>query len=388
MQRKLAIITTHPIQYNAPFFKLLSLQKTIQLKVFYTWGEEAVKKFDPGFEQVVEWNIPLLEGYDFCFVENTASNPGSHHFSGIDNPGLISMIKNWNPVAILVYGWSFKSHLRTLRHFKNKVPVFFRGDSTLVDKESPIKKFARALFLNWVYRHVDVAFYAGTENKAYFRKHRLKEAQLVFMPHAIDNDRFRQSAEAGRNQYGDLFEGAGSKERSVRFLYAGKFTENKNVLLLVDAFLEAGLKDAQLLLVGNGPLEGELKARAEGSEQIKFLPFQNQAQMPALLSVADVVVLPSKQAETWGLIINEAMACGKAVLVSSACGCATDLVHPNKNGLVFRNNDKGGLVRALRELAKKKDVLCAMGRRSADIIGDWSFEKGVSALTAVCETLK
>ncbi len=88
--KRLAIITTHPIQYNAPLFKLLSKRNNISIKVFYTWGEAVLqKKYDPGFGKTIEWDIPLLEGYEYTFVENTAKKPGSHHFSGIDNPRLI-----------------------------------------------------------------------------------------------------------------------------------------------------------------------------------------------------------------------------------------------------------------------------------------------------------
>ncbi|MGN6533252.1 MAG: glycosyltransferase family 1 protein, partial [Ginsengibacter sp.] len=84
---RLAIITTHPIQYNAPLFSLLAKRNTINIKVFYTWGEKVLQdKFDPGFGKNINWDIPLLEGYDFQFVSNISADPGSHHFGGIDNP--------------------------------------------------------------------------------------------------------------------------------------------------------------------------------------------------------------------------------------------------------------------------------------------------------------
>jgi len=67
--KKLAIITTHPIQYYAPIFKLLSERKKIEICVFYTWGKDALKdKFDVGFGKKIEWDIPLLEGYNYNFL--------------------------------------------------------------------------------------------------------------------------------------------------------------------------------------------------------------------------------------------------------------------------------------------------------------------------------
>ena len=114
--KRLAIITTHPIQYNAPLFKLIQERGNIQVKVFYTWGEAVLKnKFDPGFGQHISWDIPLLDGYDYSFEKNISTNPGSHHFKGIDNPDLIGNITAWNADAVLVYGWCFKSHLKAIR---------------------------------------------------------------------------------------------------------------------------------------------------------------------------------------------------------------------------------------------------------------------------------
>src|ERR1700744_5873743 len=103
--KRVVIISTHPIQYNAPLFKLLSERKNVQVKVFYTWGQAQTKVYDPGFGKEREWDIPLLDGYDYEFIENTSAKPGSHHFNGIINPGLIKKIETYNPDDILVIGW-------------------------------------------------------------------------------------------------------------------------------------------------------------------------------------------------------------------------------------------------------------------------------------------
>src|SRR6185312_6093732 len=167
--KRLAIVTTHPIQYNAPLFELLTKRNKIDIKVFYTWGETVLKrKYDPGFGKVIKWDIPLLEGYEYEFLANISSEKDSHHFNGIENPNIIKKINNYHPDAVLVYGWSFKSHLKVLRYYKNKIPVLFRGDSTLLDKKSWILSLKRNLFLRWVYRHIDFALYVGKNNYDYF----------------------------------------------------------------------------------------------------------------------------------------------------------------------------------------------------------------------------
>ena len=118
---KIAIVTSHPIQYNAPWFRLLAASGRIRPKVFYTWGEAGHgSKYDPDFKREIEWNIPLLEGYDYTFVKNIAKVPGSHHFKGLINPTLNDEIMQWQPDAVLVFGWNFHSHLRCLRFFHHK----------------------------------------------------------------------------------------------------------------------------------------------------------------------------------------------------------------------------------------------------------------------------
>src|SRR5688500_7891804 len=103
--KNLAIITSHPIQYNAPLFKLLALRKKLNVKVFYTWGETVLQnKFDPGFNRTIEWDLPLLEGYAYEFLDNAATDKGTHHFNGIINPVIIGRIRAFQPDALLIYG--------------------------------------------------------------------------------------------------------------------------------------------------------------------------------------------------------------------------------------------------------------------------------------------
>ena len=188
--KKLAIITTHPIQYNAPLFKLISDREKIKIKVFYTWEQSNEKVYDEKFGREIKWDIPLLEGYEYIFVKNTAKNQGSGHFRGVINPTLIKEIKNWQADAVLVFGWNHHSHYKVMRYFKGKIPVYFRGDSTLLDEKLGLKTVLRRFWLKFVYRYIDYALYVGTNNKQYYLKHGIKKKQLVFEPHAIDNELF------------------------------------------------------------------------------------------------------------------------------------------------------------------------------------------------------
>jgi glycosyltransferase involved in cell wall biosynthesis len=378
-KKRLAIVTTHPIQYNAPLFKLLSERNIITVRVFYTWGKEASeKKYDPGFGKVIDWDIPLLEGYDYEFLENTADVKGSHHYRGIINPDIISRIDAFGPDAVLVFGWSFVSHMKVLRHYSRNKMVIFRGDSTLLDKSNLIKNSIRLLFLKWVYRLIDYALYVGSNNYDYFKKTGLKNSQLIFAPHAIDNKRFSESASLKKGEAMAIRKSLEISEERIVFLFAGKLEEKKDPGTLLKAFEKSGISDqADLVVVGNGKLENELKSAFRQNQSIHFVDFKNQSEMPAVYRMADVFVLPSRgPGETWGLSVNEAMACGKAVLVSDKCGCAIELVDNGKNGYVFNAGDLEGLVEKLKEyIVLGTSKLKEMGEASEIKISDFTYDR-------------
>lgn len=378
--RRLAIVTTHPIQYYAPIFQLLSRRGKIDLKVFYTIGmANYASKIDPGFGRSVDWDIPLLDGYPYSWADNSAADPGTRDFRGIVTPKLVNQLNEWEPDAILVFGWAYLSHLKILLHFKNKVPVYFRGDSTVLNEPLGIKKILKLVFLRWVYSHVDHVFFVGINNKAYFTRYGLKNTQLTFAPHAIDNERFVIDRGGESSQ---LRRSLDLEDQDILILYAGKFEMVKNVPLLLSAFIALNRANVHLLLVGNGEYEIQLKNAASKSpmpDNIHFLDFKNQTYMPVIYQSADLFCLPSKS-ESWGLSVNEAMACGKAILASDKVGCAADLVKPGENGAVFRSDDADSLTQCLRLLTADRTALTDMGKRSRSMIAQWSFLNIVKAI--------
>jgi glycosyltransferase involved in cell wall biosynthesis len=373
MKRRLAIISSHPIQYNAPFFALLAKEPNIELMVFYTWGESSLgEKYDPDFGKVIEWDIPLLEGYNYTFVNNTSSDPGSHLFKGIINPSLNQEIEAWNPDVVWVWGWAFDSHLKAMRHFKGKVPVWFRGDSTLLDepKGFSFKKIIRRIFLTWVYRHVDKAFYVGTQNKAYFKKHGLKESQLVYAPHAVDINRFSDESGEKTSHALEWRKELGFSESDFVILFAGKFEPKKNPNFMLELSKQISSPSIKFLMVGNGILEGELKSDSRNDSRVVFLDFQNQSVMPILYRVADLFMLPSLgPGETWGLAINEALASGTKVLASEFCGGAINLIN-DENGSFF--NPKRDLI-YVQNYAEKKCLNMNSGKTRNSLLAGHSY---------------
>nr|WP_199076968.1 glycosyltransferase family 4 protein [Pedobacter sp. ASV19] len=369
LQTKLAILISHPIQYYAPFFQLLT--KSITLKVFYTCGTTSL--YDRNFLCQINWDISLLEGYDYTFLTNTAKHPGTHHFWGIINPDARQKIEEFNPRHLLIYGWSSHSHFNILRHFKGKVKTIFRGDSILQNKLPLWKRPFKKIFLTWLYTHADTILYAGTNNKAYFKHYGVKDEKLHFLPHSIDNDRFGSTGSRT-----SIRKCLGLKETDLLVLFAGKFNKGKNPVFLLKAFKKICKKNDHLLYVGSGSLEALLKKEAKTHTNIHILPFQNQKIMPCFYKSCDLFCLPSRH-ETWGLSINEAMACGKAVLVSDQCGAAADLVKVT-NGMVFKNNNLNDLTTKLQKLLQSKEELDRAGIASAELISKWNFHEQVKSI--------
>ncbi len=383
---RLAIITTHPIQYNAPFFKLLGQQPEWQIKVYYTWGQSQEQVFDPGFGKEIKWDLPLLEGYDYEFVPNIASKPGSHHFFGINNPSLSTIVKSFNPDYILIYGWNFVSHLKILQFYQGSAKLLFRGDSVLLNENntSPLKKIIRQVILKWVYRRIEYALYVGSANRAYYERFGVNRSRLVFMPHAIDHLRFRTNDPLAIEASAMLWrQKLGLPLEKLVFLFAGKFEKIKNVALLIHAFRQLKGTHIQLLLIGNGSEETYLKQLAEGDDRINFLGFQNQSKMPEVYRLGDVLILPSLS-ETWGLCINEAFACSRPAIVSSKVGCAMDLIQPGDTGWVFDCNDVQMLRFCMESAIEKgKSGLQNMGKNAQEFIRKWSYSAGVAAFKQI-----
>lgn len=375
MKKKLAIISSHPIQYNAPLFALLARSEVLDIRVFYTWSQSRESLFDKDFGKTIQWDIPLLEGYPNEFVENVSLKPGPGSFKGIVCPGLNRMIQDWGAEALLVYGWNYHAHYNAMKYFKGRIPVWFRGDSTLLDETPGLKPALRRLVLRFVYRNADFAMYVGENNRRYFLKHGFHADHLFFAPHAIDNARFSDASGLMQIEAEKWRAELGIRADEVVALFVGKFEPKKDPLLLIRAALQLNKPGLHFIFVGNGALEPQMKELTKGRKEFHFIPFQNQSRMPAVYYMSDILALPSRgPGETWGLVVNEAMACGKAVLVSDKTGCATDLVKPGENGYVMASGDVSACIDLLDKMSVSREAAREMGNVSRKIIAPWSFE--------------
>ncbi|RYE55226.1 MAG: glycosyltransferase family 1 protein [Sphingobacteriales bacterium] len=233
----------------------------------------------------------------------------------------------------------------------------------------------KSALLKIIYSKIDLAFYPGERSKAYFKKYGVEKSKLRWLPHAIDNNRF---SEPRLEKARAIRENLGLKETDILFLFAGKLDNNKNPEILVRAFEQVQLENAYLLIVGNGEKEVYLRSLVT-DHRIYFADFQNQGQLPEYYQACDVFCLPSKS-ETWGLGVNEAMSCGKAILISDKVGCGPDLVENGENGYIFKSNDQHDLADKMAALNDRKKI-DIFGRNSLRKIADFSFSKQVEIIS-------
>lgn len=368
---RLAFVVSHPIQYYVPLYRRLAQRTDLQIKVFFTWHIGGPGAQDHGFKKAVAWDIPLTEGYEFELMTNVAMAPGTHRFWGLCNPSLISSVTSWKPDAIHLTGYAYASHLGAMRAFHRAgIPLLFRGDSLLPRKPQGARGQLKRALLRRVYGWVEGCLYVGRKNAEYYREFGVPESRLFYCPHSIEVERFAEPSETLEKKADEWRRQLGIASDRIVVLFAGKFEKVKQPLALMRAFRECATKQPQLLLimVGDGELGAEVKRMAsESPDAFRVLPFQNQTRMPMVYRLGHLFVLPSLS-ETWGLAVNEAMACGRPVLVSDGVGCGPDLVREGETGAIFPADDWAAFRGVLTTVTQNRKRLAAMGanaRRSS-----------------------
>jgi glycosyltransferase involved in cell wall biosynthesis len=348
---RLAILTSHPIQYYAPLFRELALRT--DLHVFFAHKATPAQQARAGFDTAFEWDIDLTSGYAYSYLKNIARSPGGSHFWGCDTPEIGAELAKLGPFDVLLtLGWHLKSFLQGIWAAKRLgIPVMVRGDSHLETPRGVIKRTAKNAVYPSFLRRFDAALYVGKHSRAYYEYYRYPAERLFFSPHCVDTLWFAQRAtcKAGLSLRASL--GIDAQEKVA--LFAGKLVPFKRPLDVIEACAMLGDwgVPVHLLVAGSGEMEGAMRQRAAAlGVSLHLLGFQNQTAMPAAYAAVDALILPSTARETWGLVCNEALACGTPIVVSDACGCAPDLAGDGAPGRVFPLADIRSLADTVREV--------------------------------------
>lgn len=337
----LGVLATHPIQYQAPLYRALA--RELDLHVYFAHRQTAEGQADAGFGVAFEWDVPLTDGYDHTFLTNRSRRPGTATFNGCDTPEITDVVRAGRFDAFLVTGWNKKSYWQAMTAcWRTGTPLLVRGDSHLGTPRSAVKRVVKEVAYRAFIPRFGGYLIVGERAREYFRHYGADPGRMHFVPHFVDADFFRSRAEAADRPA--LRERYGLAPDARVVLFAGKFTDVKRPVDFVEAVGALARREGGVegLMVGDGPLRAELEAAvARTDAPVRLVGFLNQSEMPGAYAVADALALPSVS-ETWGLVVNEAMACGLPVAVSDTVGCAPDLVDEGRTGTVYPT--AGGVV--------------------------------------------
>ncbi len=385
MPYRLAIVASHVIQYQDPFFRLLAEDAEVDLTVLYCSRRGAETYRDEDMKTSLAWDIDLLQGYRYRFLRNLARDDNAG-YTRLINPGIVpALIRGRYDAVIFMFGWgAITALLGMATCWLTRTPFFLYGDSSFPPPERTLRAKVRAWLLRRLFARATGFMVSGKLNADYYRHYGGDERTFFLLPWAVDNDRFAAAPpDALRERYA-------IPSDSVVILFSAKLVPRKDPMTLLRAFeAMTNRSRATLVFMGEGELRGELEtyAREHHIENVRFIGFVNQRDIAGHYAMSDVFVLPSVY-EPRGAVINEAMACGLPVIVTDRCGSIGDIVQENDNAFVYPAGDAVALRDALDKVASDDKLRARMARRSREIIADWDFGRGVRGVRQMLDWVK
>lgn len=375
---KLGILVSHPIQYFVPVYRALSERPDVSLLVLYRTRMGVDAYYDPGFGQTVQWDIPLLDGYESHFLSKKTTLTGYELV-------IVKELLCRRFDVLIVHGYNSLTNLLAVLAAKLiGTRVFVRGDTRLQQHHLSAPLWKR-LFKRFVFKTFDGVLAIGSLNRAYYAAFGVAEERFFFAPFCVDNTIFSLQPEERQIQRRKYRRTLGLPEDCTVVLYAAKLISRKRPADLVRAFalVAPHFPDAWLVMAGSGEEEHNLRSMvgALGVEHIHFIGFQNQSNLPTLYAASDVFVLPA-DAEPWGLVLNEVMAAGLPVVVSDEVGATPDLVQGQGTGFVYPCGDVEALAGVLESLLQAEALRLEMGGKARELIRAWDVDACASAIAA------
>ena len=346
----LAILTTHPIQYQVPLWQTLARDGRVPFEVWFLTDHGTRRSRDREFGQTFSWDIETLSGYPYRFLDVAQGLSPSSFLKCRLRERLRDRLRASQVSALWIQGWQVVAYWQAVREARLAgIEVWLRGESNDLAPQPPWKRTLKRVKNEWLFRRGDKFFYIGEANRRLYEKSGVAKEKLYPAPYAVDNERFAMQAGDLRPRRAALREQWGIPKDAFCILFCGKFIPKKRPLDLIAAaralIEKSALSKLHLLFVGSGVLGPELRRaclvvcdtagltsqRIGGMNPASVLPpasftgFLNQKEISQAYVAADCLVLPSDYRETWGLVVNEALASGLPCVVSQACGCAEEL---------------------------------------------------------------
>jgi len=320
-------------------------------------------RFDPGFGKSLSWDIDLLGGYKSEFLDTYKGQLNS--FFGLRlKRGFRRKLREMGADVLWMQGWEVAAYWQAAFEARRVgTRLWLRGDTNVRSNAGGVWQQLKRPLLRGLLRRADKLLYVGKANRQFYLEQGIAEERLAPAPHCVDNARFTAAAAAARSERERIREEWRIPADAFCFLFAGKLIAIKRPLDIIQATqrLQSALREKKihLLWVGTGELGAKLRQSCHvcfdapinapnryNAPNASFIGFLNQSEISRAYVAADCLVLPSA-IETWGLVVNEAMASGLPCIVSDGCGCAEDLVKPMRPDLCYPVGDISALQRAM-----------------------------------------
>jgi glycosyltransferase involved in cell wall biosynthesis len=376
MSRRVVIITEIIAPYRIPVFNALAQHDGMELHVIFLAENDCTQRQWMVYKEEIRFPYQVLRSW--------RRRVGRHSF--LLNWGAEVALQQAEPDFIICGGYNYFASWQSMSWAqRNGVPFGLWSESTTRDFRGGrmLVEFLKMKFL----RNCDAFVVPGRSSGEYLRTYGVSEEMIFTAPNAVDTQLFARKAAVVRSDAATHREALGLPARF--FLFVGRLVPEKGVFDLLNAYgaLAPELrKEIGLVFVGDGASRSTLLQRAAAINPgcIQTVGFAQREQLSAYYALADVFVFPT-HTDPWGLVVNEAMACGLPVISSNAAGCAADLVESGWNGRVFSTCDVRQLASLMDELGRDADQRSAMGQRSNERIQQYSPEAWAEGMASAVQ---
>ena len=368
--KKLAIITTHPIQYQVPLFKNLN-KIGVNFKVFFASKHgHSLNKIDPEFLQKIQWDISsnILKGYKnkFSKIQKYNINDFRLNYHKIEHE-----FKQQNFDYILILGWNNLHYLRAIYFaIKNNINIILRVETNLESTKNFFKKYIKRIILKFFFKKISYFLSIGKLNKKFYLYHGVKNKKIFPAPYFVDNKFFLFKDEKKILKKKLYF----ANKKIV--LFVGKLIKRKNPFEFLElSRLYKKNLDIHFIMIGDGFLKNECSdfVKSNNLQNVSIIGFVNQKELREYYNISHLMILPSLY-ETWGLTVNEAFASNIPVICTDNCGCSSDLIENGKTGFTYKSGDLESLYKKTKLILNDKKLSGLMKKNIKKKIKKYSLE--------------
>jgi glycosyltransferase involved in cell wall biosynthesis len=376
---RLGMLAGSPVPYKLPLYRRLEHDPRVDFTAIFS-SSAGIRPHDDSFLRGITWDLDVRAGYRNVFLRGADRSPAlGTSFWSVHDPDILRVLRRERFDVLWLEGYNSATHLMAAAgQLMLGSEIVFREEQTTLHPRSLLRTIFKEASLRTLFRN-RYAMYISTENRRWFEHYGVAPDRLFSAPYSVDNDFFQAEAQRLRPLKPRLRREFGVEDDAGPVvLTVCRLVEKKQPLFLLEAFRRVrAVRRCSLVVAGAGPLEGAMRAEVEsaGISDVHFAGFLNQGDVSRAYACADVFALLSRQNETFGVVVPEAMNFGLPLVLSDKVGCAADLVGRGFNGDVVAADDLDGAVEAIARIIDDEALRARMGQGSEELIQRWTPER-------------